>query len=52
MEEIVDPLGIAAAVPMVVGLSLSKLIVVVGESEILAPSVDVDFVPNNPAGHR
>lgn len=49
MQEVVDPLLAAAAV--VVGLSLGQLIVMVREAQVLAPTVDVDSVPDDSASH-
>lgn len=51
VHEIVDPLRLAAALLMEVGFCLGQLIVMVGEAQILATSVDVHFLSNDAAGH-
>lgn len=49
VQEVVDPLLAATAV--VVRLSLGQLIVMVREAQVLTPTVDVDPVPDDSAGH-
>ena len=49
MQEIVDPL--LAATAMVVRLGLGQLIVMVRKAQVLTPAVDVQPLPDDPAGH-
>ena len=51
MQEVVDPLAAAAALGVVMSLSLGKLIVMVRESEVHPSCVNVHFLAQQLASH-
>ena len=51
VHEVVDPLPLAAALLVVVGLCLGQLIVVVRKAQVLPARMDVHFLSNDAAGH-
>ena len=49
VQEVVDPLLAATAV--VVRLGLGQLVVMMREAQVLTPTVDIQPLPDDPAGH-